>query len=193
VIASVTDFDKYMLRIVAEMSWVSRGKMGDRAKQFVVSEHNLIAPGHTLLDIGRQSPDDVAFIKTRVARLLKDCNFIYAPFGKRRDGQPRQNVPFAHVSLAKIIWSACYCVTPLQERHIFDPMPLSLVVLAATAMHAALDSYSLGYFKPRKFAEETYGVVYRRLFSSALKFQDPKDGSPLRCQALLQSFTGAMA
>lgn len=50
------------------------------------------------------------------------------------DGIVRQGVPFAHPILSSVIYRAVYAHTPPLERVKFDPMPLALVALAATAV-----------------------------------------------------------
>ena len=54
------------------------------------------------------------------------------------DGTVRDDVPFAHPSLSLLIYRAAYVQTPPLERGRYDPMPLPLVALAATAVSSYL-------------------------------------------------------
>jgi hypothetical protein len=190
-IARTKDFDEVLLRIAGDMSWVSRGLMIKRAKMIVVQMYDLTPPNRDITSLGRKRDDDVTFIKLRVAELLKTPDFLFmkAPFGRRSDGQTRQKVPFAHPALVDVIWLACYSPTAREDRGVYDPMPLPLVTLAATAVYAALSCWSEGYHVKKKFTEDTYAPLYRTLLATALDFQDK---SKHRCRALLASYTNAM-
>jgi hypothetical protein len=54
------------------------------------------------------------------------------------DGSVREGVPFAHPSLSDLIYRAAFAQSLPLERGRYDPMPLPLVALAATAVSTHL-------------------------------------------------------
>lgn len=121
------------------------------AVTLVVDCYDLKPPGRDILSMSKPREADRLFISARVAKLLgKEFDFMRGDFGKasgnaystllglhptqRSDGTPRTKVPFAHYSLVDLIYQTVYSKTNVDERDIFDPMPLPLVCLAATVV-----------------------------------------------------------
>jgi hypothetical protein len=155
-----------------------------------VQAYDLNPPNRDISSLSKKRDADIKFVKLRVAGLLDDdFSFMKAQFGKCKNGSPHQKVPFAHTALVDVIWLACYSPTHRAERGIFDPMPLSLVVLAATAVYAALSCWKEGYYIGKKFTADSYAPIYRKLMITTTLFQD---GPKKRCHALLASYTNAM-
>lgn len=59
-------------------------------------------------------------------------------------------------------------------------------------MYAALANWSEGHLSKISFTADTYGPIYRSLRKVAAEFEDPETGSPIRCAALMASYTSAM-
>jgi hypothetical protein len=59
-------------------------------------------------------------------------------------------------------------------------------------MYAAIANWSEGYLAKVDFTANTYGPIYRSLKKTAAEFEDLDTGSPVRCAALMASYTSAM-
>jgi len=68
-------------------------------------------------------------------------------------------------------------------------MPLSLVAFSATVIYAALSCWTEGYHINKRFTEEAYAPIYRILYKTVQEFSE---GCPIRCRALMASYTHVM-
>lgn len=182
--SSTSVFNNDLLRVVADIAWVTRGHIKKIASSLVEALYGLELPDKLVLTTAPKT--HTAFTKARIDMLLKDYKFIYGEFGENIDGSPREDVPFAHPAFAALIYEAVYEPTPATQRRQYDPMPHPLVALAAAAMFAALSEYSTGVRIRNKFTEDVYASHYKQLLDALVEFQTLR---PNRCAALMASYT----
>jgi hypothetical protein len=141
--------------MLGDTAWSTRGVFKTEAKKIIVSHYQLHPPE----SLGSAGPDahqrSVDFTKDRVDHLQAGHHFLYGPFNGHK------SEPFANIALCTVIERALFRSLTLQGREILNPMPISLVALAACSIHNSLDEWMSGYYIRRPMKEEFYGSTYR--------------------------------
>lgn len=177
-VATHKTFNNNVMRMLGDTAWSTRGVFKTEAKKVVVTHYQLHPPE----SLGSAGPDanqrGVDFTKDRVDHLQTDHHFLYGPFNGHK------SEPFANTALCIVIERSLFRSLTRQGREGLNPMPISLVALAACAIHNALDEWVTGYYLRRPMKEEYYGSTYR-MYVKRLEFF--RDKAPNRFNILMST------
>ena len=122
--------------------------MKTETKRIVLSEYALTPP-NTLGASSAGPAGPLTFTQTRVKYLLEDNRFLYGLFHDVCHRfyfsaydllfLQRSDIPFTHIALCMIIERTVFIGLSPEMRNILNPMPASLVALAAAAVRTSLD------------------------------------------------------
>jgi hypothetical protein len=131
-----------------DTAWAFRGAVKTETKRIVVSEYGLTPP-NTLGASSAGPAGPTTFTQTRVKYLLEDNRFLYGLFHDVCHHfyfttyglllLQRSDIPFTHIALCMVIERTVFVGLSPEMRNILNPMPASLVALAATAVCISLD------------------------------------------------------
>ncbi|KAG9049096.1 hypothetical protein FS842_000248 [Serendipita sp. 407] len=180
-VASLKVFNTQILRLIGDTAWCCRGAVKTEAKR-LVAPHYQLAPPSLNVNAGQAArAQAIKDTRDRVAYLLEDFRYLYGEF------QGRNDIPFTDLSLPLVIESSIFNGLSLESREILNPMPASLVALAATAIYNALEEWQAGYFIQKPLKEETHGSMYRMFCK---KLANLKSARPNRFLLLMTSIYG---